>query len=99
MAGSDVKSLSQISGVGKKTAERIVVELRDKIGAAGAWEAASARHGLSPEAQKVNDAVLALIALGFKQIEAHDVVRAAQNSLGVQATVEELVRACLKKGA
>ncbi|MGO8766400.1 MAG: Holliday junction branch migration protein RuvA [Limisphaerales bacterium] len=99
VAGSDVKSLSQISGVGKKTAERIVVELRDKIGAAGAWEAASARHGLSPEAQKVNDAVLALIALGFKQIEAHDVVRAAQNSLGVQATVEELVRACLKKGA
>ena len=36
VASSDVKSLSQISGVGKKTAERIVVELRDKIGAAGA---------------------------------------------------------------
>src|SRR5208282_5454712 len=34
VAGGDVKSLSQISGVGKKTAERIVVELRDKIGAA-----------------------------------------------------------------
>src|SRR5271169_221754 len=33
VAGGDVKSLSQISGVGKKTAERIVVELRDKIGA------------------------------------------------------------------
>ena len=45
VASSDVKSLSQISGVGKKTAERIVVELRDKIGAAGALEAASARHG------------------------------------------------------
>ncbi|HEY1661178.1 MAG TPA: Holliday junction branch migration protein RuvA [Verrucomicrobiae bacterium] len=99
VASSDVKSLSQISGVGKKTAERIVVELRDKIGAAGAWEAASAQHALSPDAQKLNDAVLALIALGFKQIEAHDVVRAAQNSLGAKATVEELVRACLKKGA
>ena len=36
VASGDVKSLSQISGVGKKTAERIVVELRDKIGAAGA---------------------------------------------------------------
>src|SRR6059036_2932684 len=47
VASSDVKSLSQISGVGKKTAERIVVELRDKIGAAGAWEAASAKHSLS----------------------------------------------------
>jgi Holliday junction DNA helicase RuvA len=99
VANGDVKSLSQISGVGKKTAERIVVELRDKIGAAGAWEASSAQHALSPDAQRVNDAVLALIALGFKQIEAHDVVRSAQHSLGGKATVEELVRACLKKGA
>ena len=98
VASSDVKALSQISGVGKKTAERIVVELRDKIGAAGALEAASARHGLSPDDQKINDAVLALMALGFKQLEAHDAVRAAQAMLGVSATVEDLVRACLKKG-
>jgi Holliday junction DNA helicase RuvA len=99
VAGSDVKALSQISGVGKKTAERIVVELRDKIGAVGAWEAASAQRSLSPADQKVNDAVLALMALGFKQVEAHDAVRQAQAVLGARATVEELVRACLKKGA
>src|SRR5438046_501484 len=99
VANGDVKILSQISGVGKKTAERIVVELKDKIGAAGAWEASSAARGLSPEDQKINDAVLALMALGFKQIEAHDSVRRVQAGLGAQATVEELVRACLKKGA
>ncbi len=99
VANGDVKALSQISGVGKKTAERIVVELRDKIGAAGAWEASSAQRALSPADQKTNDAVLALMALGFKQIEAHDVVRAAQAVLGPQATVEDLVRASLKKGA
>jgi Holliday junction DNA helicase RuvA len=99
VANNDVKALSQISGVGKKTAERIVVELKDKVGAAGAWEAASAQRALSPEDQKVNDAVLALMALGFKQIEAHDTVRKAQGSLGAQTTVEDLVRACLKKGA
>ena len=98
VANSDVKSLSQISGVGKKTAERIVVELRDKIGAAGALEAASAKHSLSADDQKTNDATLALMALGFKQIEAHDAVRAAQSMLGITATVEQLVRACLKKG-
>jgi Holliday junction DNA helicase RuvA len=99
VANGDVKALSQISGVGKKTAERIVVELKDKIGAAGAWEASSAQRALSPEDQRVNDAVLALLALGFKQLEAHDSVRKAQASLGAQATVEDLVRACLKKAA
>lgn len=99
VANGDLKALSQISGVGKKTAERIVVELKDKIGMAGAWEAASAKHGLSMGEQRINDAVLALIALGFKQVEAHDAVRGAQAVLGAQATVEELVRACLKKGA
>src|SRR5271169_1625666 len=91
VAGGDVKALSQISGVGKKTAERIVVELKDKIGATGAWEAASAKHGLSPDDRKLNDAVLALMALGFKQMEAHDAVRAAQPMLGASATVEQLV--------
>jgi Holliday junction DNA helicase RuvA len=71
--------------------------LKDKIGAAGAWEASSAQRALSPEDQKINDAVLALMALGFKQIEAHDSVRAALNRLGPKATVEDLVRASLKK--
>jgi Holliday junction DNA helicase RuvA len=52
------------------------------------------------EDQKLNDAVLALMALGFKQIDAHDAVRAASRNagLGVKTTVEDLVRACLKKG-
>lgn len=98
VANGDVKALSQISGVGKKTAERIVVELRDKVGAAGAWEASSAQRSLSASDQRINDAVLALMALGFKQVEAHDAVRAAQAILGEQSTVEQLVRACLKKG-
>src|SRR5437762_8461406 len=89
VANGDTKALSQISGVGKKTAERIIVELKDKIGAPGAWEASSARRGLSPQDQKINDAVLALIALGFKQVEAHDSVRAALAALGAQTNVED----------
>jgi Holliday junction DNA helicase RuvA len=99
VSNSDVKALSQISGVGRKTAERIVVELKDKIGAAGAWEALSAQRGLSAADQKINDAVLAMMALGFKQVEAHDAVRAAQAVLGPETTVENLVRASLRKGA
>lgn len=97
VANGDVKALSQISGVGRKTAERIVVELRDKIGEAGAWEAASEQRGLSSEDQKVNDAVLALMALGFKQPEAHEAVRGAVAVLGGGAALEDIVRACLKK--
>ena len=97
VASGDVKSLSSISGVGRKTAERIVVELKDKIGAAGAWDASSAARGLSAGDQRLNDAVLALMALGFKQPEAHEAIRAAQTMLGEKATVEELVRAGLKK--
>jgi len=99
VVAGNTAELTRIKGVGKKTAERIVVELRDKFGAAGALEAAAARHTLSPDDQRINDATLALMALGYKQNEAFDSVRAAQALLGAQATVEQLVRACLKKGA
>jgi len=99
VAKGDVKALSQISGVGKKTAERIVVELKDKIGPAGAWEASSAQRSLSDTDQKIGDAVAALVALGFKPIEAHETVRGVQAALGPQAGVEDLVRGSLKKGA
>lgn len=98
VAAGDVKALSQISGVGKKTAERIVMELRDKIGAAAGWEASSEKHGVSDADQKLNDAVLALLALGFKPADAQEAVRGAQAVLGAQAGTEELVRAALKKG-
>ena len=99
VALGDVKSLSQVSGVGKKTAERIVVELRDKLGKSAALESAGPRAALSPEDEKFRDAVAALTALGFKQPDAHEAVLGAQALLGAQAGVEQLVRAALKKGA
>jgi Holliday junction DNA helicase RuvA len=99
VSNGDFKALSQISGVGKKTAERIVVELKDKLGVSAGWEASSAQRALSPADQRTNDAILALMALGFKQPEAQEAIRASQKALGPQATVEELVRASLKKGA
>ena len=98
VAGGDTKLLSQISGVGKKTAERIVIELKDKIVPGGVLEAQSAERALSAGEQKINDAVLALVALGYKPVEAHETVRATQTMLGPDASLEELVRASLKKG-
>ena len=74
VVNSDVASLSKISGLGKKTAERIF-ELKDKLGVAAAWEAASGAHAPTPEQEQANEAVLALIALGYKQVDAHKAVR------------------------
>jgi Holliday junction DNA helicase RuvA len=95
---SDVASLSKISGLGKKTAERIVLELKDKLGVAAAWEAASATHAPTPEQEQANEAVLALIALGYKQIEAHKAVRELQEK-GEAKAAEELVKLALKRMA
>jgi Holliday junction DNA helicase RuvA len=95
VVAGDIAALSQIKGVGKKTAERIIVELRDKVGVSAAWEAASAANALPPEEQHVNDAVLALISLGYKQAEAHKSVKAIHDKQpGI--TVEELVKEALK---
>ena len=95
VVAGDTAALSRIKGVGKKTAERIVVELRDKVGVSAAWEAASAQQALAPAEQQINDAVLALIALGYKQPEAHKTVRTLREKLP-QATVEDLIKESLK---
>ena len=98
VVNSDVGSLSKISGLGKKTAERIVLELKDKLGVAAAWEAASAMHAPTPEQEQANEAVLALIALGYKQIDAHKTVRELQEK-GEAKPAEELVKLALKRMA
>jgi len=96
VVNSDVTALSKISGLGKKTAERIVLELKDKVGVAAAWEAASAEHAGTAEQAQVNDAVLALISLGYKQVDAHKAVKKVMTEDGA-ANVEELVRRALKQ--
>lgn len=99
VVNGDVASLSKISGLGKKTAERIVLELKDKLGVAAAWEAASATHAPSAEQSQANEAVLALIALGYKQVEAHKTVRDLQEKQPGIASAEELVKLALKRMA
>ena len=97
VVNNDVASLSKISGLGRKTAERIVLELKDKLGVAAAWEAASATHAPTPEQSQANEAVLALIALGYKQIEAHKAVRELQEKQPEVNSAEDLVKLALKK--
>jgi Holliday junction DNA helicase RuvA len=96
VVNSDIGAISKISGLGKKTAERIVLELKDKLGVAAAWEAASAAHAPTLEEEQANEAVLALIALGYKQVDAHKAVRDVQ---GQAESAEDLVKLALKKMA
>lgn len=99
VVNGDVASLAKISGLGKKTAERIVLELKDKLGVAAAWEVASASHAPTPEETQANEAVLALIALGYKQVEAHKIVRDLQDKQPAVKTAEELVKLALQRMA
>ena len=96
VVSGDAGLLSKTKGIGKKTAERIIVELKDKVGIAAAWEVASAAHAPTPEERLINDAVLGLIALGYKQVDAHKAVKQAQEKGGAAPTTEELVRQALK---
>ena len=98
VVNSDIAAISKISGLGKKTAERIVLELKDKLGVAAAWEAATAAYAPTPEQEQANEAVLALIALGYKLVDAHKAVRDLQTQ-GQAKSAEELVKLALKKMA
>ena len=96
IVNQDVKRLSSVSGIGKKTAERIVVELRDKIDDAEALEATARPAHAQPEDRRLRDAVLALIALGYKQDQARKMVQAAlQSPTAKDLTVEDLIKAAL----
>jgi len=91
----NTKRLSQISGLGKKTAERIVVELKDKLGASVALEAAAANREANSPSQKAQDATAALVALGYKPSDAVKRVEGAVKMLGHDVELDRLVKASL----
>ena len=97
IASGDVKRLSSISGIGKKTAERMVLELKDKLGPSTGTAGMLGQAALSQD-KTMADTEAALEALGTKPGEAQKAAQAARAMLGLQATVEELVRAALKGG-
>ena len=92
----DVALLSQCPGVGKKTAERLVMELKDKVGLEGSAPSVAT---LAPAAAlaptPASDALAALVALGFKPADADKGVRTAVAKLGPGATADQLVKAAL----
>jgi len=73
IASGNAKRISSIKGVGKKTAEKICVELKDKVSALAAL-AATSRRGADDRAPVIRDAILALTALGFGEEAANKMV-------------------------
>ena len=95
----DISSLVALPGVGRKTAERLLVEMRDKLkdllgelGSSG--EALPVAGGTGPGSDRVADAESALIALGYKPAEASKVVAAVNDDSVTDS--EELIRRALK---
>lgn len=101
IASGDVALLSKCPGIGKKTAERLVVELRDKVFAGGVTTITSGAATIGsngesiPAGSSFQDALAALVALGYKPADADKSVRKALQMLGSESTTEALVRAAL----
>lgn len=98
IASGDVALLAKCPGIGKKTAERLVIELRDKLGAfatSGSAAPGTSESAAAPADNKVRDAVLALVALGYKAADADKSVRQAWVALGPSATTEALIKKAL----
>ncbi len=101
IAAGDVALLAKCPGIGKKTAERLVIELRDKLNPADLGTVANTPAGESPATapapveNKIRDAVMALVALGYKAADADKSVRQAWVAMGPSATTEALIKKAL----
>jgi Holliday junction DNA helicase RuvA len=91
VVAGNAPELSRIKGLGKKTAERIILELKDKVGVTDTWQDAAAGEVSAGAA----DAELALIALGYKQVDARKAVRKVLETDPASPT-EALVRGALR---
>ena len=93
----DIGSLSKCPGIGKKTAERLVVELKSKVGATGASNTTIAGSDATTASGGTThrDAVAALVALGYRGADADEAIRRAALSLGPTATTEALIKRAL----
>ena len=104
IASGDVGMLSKAQGLGKKTAERIVVELKDKVLPKAEQKDVSidlskvdpsSVNDSSFDFGSYHDAVSALLTLGYKATDADQAVRKASDALGKSASTEELIRKAL----
>ena len=95
VASEDARGLTQIKGIGRKLAERLVLELKDRIGDVPDDEI---RGRVSPEvSERAEEAATALTGLGVPRIQAHSVVNRVIADQGNEAPVEEIIREALRR--
>lgn len=90
----DTAALVRVPGIGKKTAERLLVEMRDRVPALEAGSIPAAGATSAPAERAISDATSALIALGFRPADASRAVRAVPEAQAQSS--ENLIRQALK---
>lgn len=93
--GND-KAIKSVKGIGLKTAQRVIIELKDKIGAIGAGTAVAGTASVAIDNDVVDGAVAALVMLGFPGAAASKVVQAIAKA-NPTATVEQVIKLALKE--
>jgi Holliday junction DNA helicase RuvA len=94
VAQGDIVLLSSISGIGRKTAERIVVELKEKISRTYALKPYDMTAGMKGDQTALSDAISALIALGYSPREAREAI--LRLGLAGEKPIEEIIKEALK---
>ena len=94
IATGDIKGLSAIKGLGKKTAERIILELKEKIGTIGGESATETAIPVMEESVEDDDAIVALMGLGFSRAECITAVKKAK--IAGATTIQQTIAFALK---
>jgi Holliday junction DNA helicase RuvA len=94
----DVTALCKVPGVGKKTAERLIIELRDKVPASLAPQVSGLMMQMPPEADngRIRDAILALVNLGYNQANAQKAIKLSLKDLPTDYDLPELLKIALQ---
>ncbi len=96
---NDLVTLKSIPGIGQKTAQHMVLELREKVTKLAGGGVFEQEDPLSVESKNIGDAIQAMMSLGYSVMESRRAVLSAVQALGDKSTVEEILKSSLKSVA
>ncbi len=93
----DVKQITRIPGIGPKTAQRLIIEIKDKLGKLAITESIQSADG-APNTGATADAVNAMIALGYKPLDAEKLIKKVKEpDMGTEDLIRKALQAATKK--